>query len=64
MVESFRAVKGKVVSLEYRYYMSLKMLSAEQAISATREHWGIESMHWVFDIRCQHDRRYLPDIQE
>jgi predicted transposase YbfD/YdcC len=64
MVESFRAIKGKAVSLEYRYYISSKMLSAEQAISATREHWGIESMHWVLGIGCQHERRYLPDIQK
>jgi predicted transposase YbfD/YdcC len=55
MVESFRAVKGKAASLEYRYYISSKVLSAEQALSATREHWGIESMHWVLDVSMNED---------
>ncbi|WP_415837757.1 ISAs1 family transposase, partial [Shewanella denitrificans] len=55
MVESFRAVKGKTASLEYRYYISSKVLSAEQALSATREHWGIESMHWVLDVSMNED---------
>lgn len=55
MVESFRAVKGKAISLEYRYYISSKALSAEQALSATREHWGIESMHWILDVNMNED---------
>lgn len=55
MVESFRAIKGKAISLEYRYYISSKELSAEQALSATREHWGIESMHWVLDVSMNED---------
>jgi predicted transposase YbfD/YdcC len=50
MVESFRVVKGRAASLEYRYYISSKALSAEQALSATREHWGIESKHWALDV--------------
>ena len=49
MVENFRYPKGKSAELEYRYYISSKQLSAEQAANAVREHWGIESMHWVLD---------------
>ncbi|PHX04432.1 hypothetical protein VSPL_39720 [Vibrio splendidus] len=45
MVESFRLEKGKALDLEYRYYISFKVLSAEQAAMAVREHWWIESMH-------------------
>ncbi|WP_133150213.1 ISAs1 family transposase, partial [Vibrio breoganii] len=41
--------------LEYRYYISSKELSAEQAAMAVREHWGIESMHWVLDVTMNED---------
>lgn len=55
MVQSFRYKKGKFISLEYRYYISSKTLTAEQAASAIREHWGIESMHWVLDVSMSED---------
>ena len=55
MVENFRLEKGKSVELEYRYYISSKKLSAEQAAKAVREHWGIESMHWVLDVTMNED---------
>lgn len=55
MVENFRFEKGKKLDLEYRYYISSKELSAEQAANAVREHWGIESMHWVLDVSMNED---------
>ncbi len=55
MVENFRLEKGKTVDLEYRYYISSRALSAEQAAMAVREHWGIESMHWVLDVTMNED---------
>jgi predicted transposase YbfD/YdcC len=55
MVENFRYEKSKTPTLEYRYYISSKLLSAEQAASAVREHWGIESMHWVLDVTMAED---------
>ncbi|EGQ9171312.1 ISAs1 family transposase, partial [Vibrio cholerae] len=55
MVENFRLEKGKSVSLEYRYYISSKALSAEQASMAVREHWAIESMHWILDVSMNED---------
>ncbi|MGR2884652.1 ISAs1 family transposase [Vibrio vulnificus] len=55
MVENFRFEKGKSVELEYRYYISSKALSAEQAALAVRDHWGIESMHWVLDVTMNED---------
>ncbi|WP_351123220.1 ISAs1 family transposase [Shewanella sp. T24-MNA-CIBAN-0130] len=55
MVESCRLEKGKPIELEYRYYISSKELSAEQAAIAVREHWGIESMHWVLDVSMSED---------
>ncbi|AZL84935.1 ISAs1-like element ISVsa13 family transposase [Aliivibrio salmonicida] len=55
MVESFRYKKGKSIGLEYRYYISSKTLTAEQAANAVREHWGIESMHWILDVSMNED---------
>ena len=55
MVENFRYKKEKSIDLEYRYYISSKALTAEQAASAVREHWGIESMHWVLDVSMSED---------
>ena len=55
MVENFRYSKGKTPTLEYRYYISSKLLSVEQAANAVREHWGIESMHWVLDVTMAED---------
>ena len=49
MVESYRTEKGKPTRLVYRYYISSKALTAEQVTVAVREHWAIESMHWVLD---------------
>lgn len=46
---------GKAIGLEYRYYISSKELSAEQAANAVREHRGIESMHWVLDVTMDED---------
>lgn len=55
MVGSFRVEKGKSVALDYRYYISSKELSAEQVAMAVREHWCIESMHWVLDVTMNED---------
>lgn len=55
MVENFRLEKEKAIDLEYRYYISSKILSAEQAATAVRDHWGIESMHWVLDVSMNED---------
>ena len=55
MVENFRFIKGKEFELTYNYYISSKELNPEQAVSAVREHWGIESMHWVLDVSMSED---------
>lgn len=55
MIESFRYKHDKSVGLEYRYYISSKELTAKQAASAVREHWGIRSMHWVLDVSMHED---------
>lgn len=55
MVTNFRKEKGKPVGLEYRYYISSKEMTAEQVARAVREHWAIESMHWVLDVSMLED---------
>lgn len=42
MVENFRAEKGKKPTLEYRYYISSKALTAEEASQAVRAHWILD----------------------
>ena len=55
MVENYRLQKGKAPEVERRYYISSKVLTAEQAGQAIRAHWGIESMHWILDVSLQED---------
>lgn len=55
MVENFRTEKGKAPTVEQRYYISSRELSPEQAGTAVRAHWGIESMHWILDVSLQED---------
>jgi len=53
-VESVRTHKGKE-SVEQKYYISSKHLSAEEALHASRSHWGVESMHWMLDVGFNED---------
>ena len=55
LVEHFSVRKGELAKLSYRYYISSQALSAEEIAQATREHWGIESMHWFLDVCMQED---------
>ena len=43
-------------SLESRYYICSKTLSAEQFANAVRNHWGIENqVHWLLDVAMHED---------
>ncbi len=55
MVENVRLVEGKELSLTSRCYLIPKALSAEHATNAVREPWGIESIHWVWDVSMDED---------
>ncbi len=35
---------------ETRWYISSLELNAEQALSSVRNHWQVESMHWMLDM--------------
>ncbi len=40
---------------ETRWYISSLQLGAEQALGAVRDHWQVESMHWVLDMTFRED---------
>lgn len=46
--------KNKVTE-EWHYYISSKKLSAEDLLHHARMEWGVESMHWLLDVRYRED---------
>ena len=50
--------KGKITH-DTRYFIASARLSAERAAEAIRNHWGIESMHWVLDVIFKEDQSRL-----
>lgn len=40
---------------EVRYYILSRYLSGKRFSEAVREHWSIESMHWVLDVTFRED---------
>jgi len=55
-VQSIGAV---VTPFETRYYISSRILSAEQLMNVTRSEWNIEAMHWQLDVIFDEDRTTL-----
>lgn len=54
MVISRRIEKEKE-SVETRYYLS-SIIDGNKFSEAVREHWGIESMHWLLDVTFKEDK--------
>jgi predicted transposase YbfD/YdcC len=55
MLEAKRRI-NQTTTTEIRYYISSLALSAEQALTAVRAHWGIENeVHWVLDVAFRED---------
>lgn len=46
--------KGKITE-EWHYYISSAVLSAEDLLHHARMEWGVESMHWLLDVRYRED---------
>ena len=61
MVEATRTAKGVTGRPERRLYLCSKALTAQEALEATRAHWGVESMHWVLDMVLEEDRSRARD---
>lgn len=49
----FETKKGK--SSEWHYYISSCLLTAEQLLHHARMEWGVETMHWLLDVRFDED---------
>lgn len=54
MVVGIRKEKDKE-SVEVRYYLS-SITDGNKFAEAVREHWGIESMHWLLDVTFNEDK--------
>lgn len=54
VVESERTVKGKT-STERRYYITSLDVDAEDFAKAVRNHWKVESSHWMLDVGFRED---------
>jgi len=55
-LHSFGAI---VTPNETRYYISSRILSAEELLNITRQEWAVESMHWQLDVIYNEDRTTL-----
>ena len=55
MVESVREFASGKTEHETRYYISSLPAAAERQGNAIRNHWGVESHHWVMDMVFRDD---------
>jgi len=52
----YRDIENGKKSMERRYYIGSRMMSAEAFATAVRAHWGIENrLHWVLDVNFGED---------
>ncbi len=54
--------KGKKSS-EWHYYISSKMLTAEQLLEYARQEWQVESMHWLLDVHFREDHTKVQHME-
>lgn len=55
-IDTLRVVNGKPSDLEQRYYISSRVLTAEDLARGARAHWAIENqLHWVLDVTFGED---------
>ncbi len=54
-IERERCIKG-VSRIETAFYISSTKASASKHLNYSRQHWGVESMHWVLDLVFNEDR--------
>ena len=48
---------------ETRWYISSLGLNARQALYSVRDHWQVESMHWVLDMTFREDKSRIRKAQ-
>ena len=60
-VESLRTAEGKT-SVEDRYYLCSRVMTARQVAAAIRGHWAIENVcHWSLDVTLGEDACRIAD---
>ena len=61
LIERMVEVRGRH-SREISYYISSRDASAKELMEIAREHWKIESMHWILDVTfSEDDCRFLSE---
>jgi predicted transposase YbfD/YdcC len=50
-----RVERRGTTTQDTRYFISSARLTPERAAEAIREHWGVESLHWVLDVIFKED---------
>jgi predicted transposase YbfD/YdcC len=55
MVES-AVIKADLKTVETRYFITSLTGTAEEFGNAVRNHWGVESMHWILDVVFKEDK--------
>jgi predicted transposase YbfD/YdcC len=58
---SIRTIGSITTKTETRYYISSKILSAEELLIITRQEWAIEAMYWQLDVIFGEDITTLHD---
>jgi predicted transposase YbfD/YdcC len=58
MVES-TVMKGELQTVETRYFITSLTGTAEEFGNSVRNHWGIESMHWMLDVVFKEDKNHV-----
>ncbi len=55
-IEAERSEGTSTMQESTRYYISSRLLSAEEALASVRTHWSIENeLHWVLDVAFRED---------
>ena len=54
MIESEQEIKGQL-SIEHATLSPAGAKTVEQCADDARAHWGVEAMHWVFDVTFRED---------
>lgn len=54
-IERERCIKG-ISKIETAFYITSTNASASKHLNYSRQHWGVESMHWVLDLVFNEDR--------
>jgi len=59
--KGIQTIGAILTAAETRYYISSRLLSAEELLTLTRQEWAIESMHWQLDVIFGEDATTLHD---